>query len=237
MVNGMYLSASGIMTAQWQQRVTANNIANLNTPGFRASSATASSQPGGGAVLGSITQSQAQGPLMPTGQPLDVATSSSGRAFFQVTLPDGNIAYTPTGRFGMDAEGFVVTSEGNRLEPPIQVPENTTGVQVGRDGMVYATVPGGVGPEPVGRIEVATFTNPDGMEALGNGLYRATQASGAPQIMGEGVSLEPGYLEMSNVNLLQEQVNSILNLRYTQANLKAFQQQDEILGELLRILA
>lgn len=237
MVNGMYLSASGIMTAQWQQRVTANNIANMNTPGFRASRATASSQPGGGVAPGSITQSQSQGPLMPTGQALDMATSSSGRAFFQVTLPDGNVAYTPAGRFGMDAEGFVVTSEGNRLGPPIQVPENTTGVQVSRDGMVYATVPGGMGPEPVGRIEVATFTNPGSMEALGNGLFRATPASGTPQILGDNVSLESGFLEMANVNLVQEQVNSILNLRYTQANLKAFQQQDEMLGELLRIRA
>jgi flagellar basal-body rod protein FlgG len=227
---GLQINASGILAALLRQRVTANNIANVNTPGYRAARADLTSGPDGGVRLGSVTRSEALGPLQYTGRPTDLAAAD---AFFQVERPDGGTAYTRAGRFGLNADGEVVTASGERLSPPVQVPENATGVTVNRQGQVFATVPGSLEPRQVGQVEVFTFSNPGGLEAEGNGLFTATTASGPARPAAESVEVLGGVLEGSNVDLATEQVNTLLNVRTFEANVNAFKVQDDILGTLL----
>lgn len=207
---GLHISATGIANALRRQRITANNVANISTTGYRAA------ETGG------------QGPLVPTGRPLDVA---SGAGFFQVELADGTTAYTRDGSFGLNAEGEVVTADGARLVPPIQAPPNATSVTVGRDGQVYATTPGDLDPRAIGRIEVFTFPNAQGLQSAGGNLFTATPASGAA--LPVEAPVQSGMLEGSNVDLAREQVNTALNINQVRANANAFRAQADMLGELL----
>lgn len=227
---GLQISASAILAAQLRQRVTANNIANLNTPGFRASRANLTTGPAGGVQVGSVTQDPRSGPLQYTGQPLDI---TSADAFFQVEQPGGSVAYTRAGRFSLNGDGEVVTASGERLSPAIQAPRNATSVTVNRQGEVFATTPDTLEPQRIGQVEVFAFSNADGLQSEGNGLYTATSSSGAARPAGESVEVLSGVLEGSNVDLATEQVNSILSARTLEANVNAFKAQDEILGTLL----
>lgn len=229
---GLYISASGILHALLRQRVTANNIANLNTPGFRAGRVHGTPDASGGVQADAILHDFTAGPLQYTGRPLDIA---AGNAFFRVELADGGFAYTRDGAFGLNAAGEIVTASGARLSPPIQAPANATSVAVARDGSVYATVPDALEPQLLGQIQVYTFTNPDGLESMGGNLYRATSGSGEAQPVMGATQLESGALEGSNVDLGREMVDMTLNTRLLQANVNAFRAQDDLLGTLLDV--
>ena len=229
---GLYISASGILTAQRRNDITANNVANLRTTGFRASRGESVETATGGVALSGTTRDTAPGGFETTGRPLDV-TSPNG--FFQVALPNGGTAYTRDGRFGLNADGEVVTSDGARLNPPIQVPANATSVTVGRDGTVFATVPGQNEPQAAGQIQVVQFANPQGLESLGGNLFAESGASGAPQAAAGTPQVLSGAHEMSNVNLTDQVVNQVLDGNMLQANANAFRAQADLLGELLNL--
>lgn len=231
-MSGLFISASGILDALRRNDIAANNIANLQTPGFQASRADSVSAPGGGVELGGVTRDLSRGPILVTGRPLDAAADG----FFRVRLADGTIAFTRDGHFGLNAEGRVVTSGGALAEPAIQAPPNSTNVVVTADGSLFATVPGQDSPQLLGRLEVFQFPNERGLHALGGNLFRATEASGEPQVVASGAQVIPGAVEGSNVDLATEQINLLLNRQAFQANVNAFRAQDEVLGELLNLL-
>lgn len=227
---GLYISASGILNAAQRQRVAANNIANLRTPGYRAARPHSSATASGGVRMDAVTRDNASGPVEWTGRPLDLA---AGDAFFQVELPDGTLAYTRDGHFGRNADGKVVTSSGARLMPPVQVPPDAASVTVSSDGTVYALRPGDMQPQQAGRIAVFRFANTDGLEARGGNLFVPTAASGPAQAAAPETGITPGAVEGSDVNMVREQVAGTLNTRTAQANINAFRAQDDELGELL----
>ncbi len=229
---GLQISASGILNAIQRQRVAANNIANLRTPGFRAGRADSTETAGGGVRLGGVTQNNAPGAIEFTGRATDFAVADG---FFRVELEDGSFAFTRDGSFGLNANGEVVAANGARLSPPIQVPANASSVTVSRTGAVFATVPGALQPQQAGQIAVFDFANAGGLEALGENLFRAAAASGPAQPAATA-ALEQGHLNGSNVNLAAEQANLLLDTRAAQANLGAFRVQEETLGDLLDIL-
>lgn len=225
---GLYISASGMLTVLERQWVTANNVANWRTAGYRAQTAHTSESAVGGARVDSVRTDNSAGPLEYTGQPLDLASSEG---FFQVQLPDGSMAYTRDGHFGLDANGDVVTSSGARLMPPVSAPAGATSVSVTASGQVYATLPGAMTPQPAGQISVFTFSNPNGLQALGGNLFSASDASGPAQPAAAEVWSRT--LESSNVDLTRETVHQVLDLQTFRANLNAFSAQDEVIGELL----
>ncbi len=230
-MGGLFISASGILDALRRSDVGANNTANLLTPGFRAGRSHSLESAAGGVTSGGVSHDQARGPLQVTGRPLDVA----GGGFFRVRLPDGSIAFTRDGHFGLNADGDIITSGGARLDPPIQVPANASNVSVSADGTVFATVPGELEPQSFGAIEVFQFPNPDGLESIGQNLFRQTPATGEPMGASTATGLMPGMLEGSNADLGAEQVNTLLNRRAFEANLSAFRAQSEVPGELLNL--
>lgn len=230
---GLYISAAGILNAQQRINVTAHNVANLSTSGYRAQRALSSETRGGGVRVTSVDRDDSPGPLQFTGQPLDVAASNG---FFRVRRPDGTLAYTRDGHFGLNAQGQVVTSDGALLEPAIQVPAGATGVSVSGDGAVYANLPGAGGPQQVGRIEVYGFTNPDGLHAIGGNLFQETAASGQPVSATGQASFEAGMVQGSNVNLVSEHVSRAVDRNAFEANIGAFRAQGEMLGELLDLI-
>ncbi len=229
-MDGLFISASGIAAAQQRHSITANNVANLRTPGYREARGELVSRTGGGVELGSATRNTARGPIESTGRPLDAAADG----FFQLRDAKGNAAFTRDGRFGLNANGEVVTASGLSLDPPVTVPPNTTGVTVGRDGTVFATVPGTAQPQAVGQIEVVTFANPGGVRADGDNVLRATAASGPP-VSVQNPNVQSGVLEQSNVSLIDQQVNQLLDRNLLQANANAFRAQSDLLGELLEL--
>lgn len=230
---GLFISASGILNAQLRNDITANNIANSQTSGFRASRADSVSVQSGGVRLGGVTHDEAQGPIQFTGRPLDVASNDG---FFQVERADGTTAFTRDGHFGLNADGEVVTADGSRLSPPIQAPPNATSVSVTSDGTVFATVPGNDAPQAIGQIEVFQFTNPGGLESVGGNQAIETAASGAPTPVTRSIPVLPGAVQGSNVDFTTEQVNLLLNQRAFEANVNAFRAQSEVLGDLLDLI-
>jgi len=168
---------------------------------------------------------------MQTSNPLDIAIEGDG--FFQVTLPDGTAAYTRDGSFKRDANGSIVTADGYFLSPQITVPQNATAVQVGSDGVVTAQIPGQQQPQQLGQINLVRFTNAAGLAPKGQNLFTQTGASGAPTISQPGLNgtgtLQGGYLEQSNVAVVEEIVNMITAQRAYEANSKAITTADEML--------
>jgi flagellar basal-body rod protein FlgG len=235
--------------------VVANNLANVNTTGFKKVRAefqdlvpqslrTAGSPADGNAVvpagvqvgLGTrISSTQrlfAQGDFQQTGSPLDMAVEGDG--FFQVTRADGTAAYTRDGSFKLDGEGKVVTSDGLVLEPPITIPPGATKVTISAGGVVSAVVAGSATPSEVGRIQLARFANPAGLEGIGRNLYTATPASGdaatgEPGTEGMG-TLAQGFLEASNVQVVEEMVRMIAAQRAYEAISKSISTSDEMLA-------
>jgi flagellar basal-body rod protein FlgG len=243
------------MTAQQLNiDVIANNLANVNTNGFKSSrtdfqdvlyqtermpgsvSAKSSQVPTGiqvglGVRPGAVYKQFSQGTFQATGNPLDVAIEGSG--FLQVTLPDGTTAYTRDGSLQVDTQGRLVTSDGYLISPQITIPANSTGVQIGNDGTVAVSLPGQTQPQTLGQIQLANFVNPAGLSSSGRNLLKATAASGdvqagAPGQNGLG-SLQAGYVEQSNVDVVQEMVNMIVAMRSYESNSKAIQTADEML--------
>jgi flagellar basal-body rod protein FlgG len=236
----------------------ANNLANSSTAGFRrrriqftdllyqnivmpGSAATqqttnaAGLQIGLGAKPGASEVIQIQGDLGQTGNPLDLAIQGSG--FFQVTMPDGSIAYSRAGQFHVDSQGNVVTADGNPIEPAITLPTDALSVTIGTDGTVSVTQPGQTQSSQVGSVQLAMFPNPGGLNSVGNNLFLATTASGDPVIGtpggAEGLgSLQQGYLEQSNVDVVQEFVEMILSQRSYESNSRVVKAADEMFQDL-----
>ena len=163
-----------------------------------------------------------------------------GAGFFQVEMPDGRIGYTRAGNFNRAADGTIVTSDGKPLQPAIQVPEDATAISIGADGTVSASIPGQEGVTELGRIEIARFANPSGLQAIGDNMLVETQASGAPQVGGAGEegrgTLRAGMLEGSNVNVVEELVDMIETQRAYEVNSKMIQATDEMMKNATQTL-
>lgn len=260
MIRSLWISKTGLDAQQTQMDTIANNLANVNTSGFKRSRAVFEDllyqtlrQPGAqssqqtqlpsGLQIGTGVRPVAteriftQGSLQQTGNDKDVAIQGNG--FFQVLLPDGTTAYTRDGSFQMDSNGQLVTSSGYVVQPAITLPANTQTLTIGRDGTVSVTVPGSSAPTQVGSIQLATFLNPAGLEAKGENLYVETTASGSPSTTTPGTNgsgtLTQGYVETSNVNVTEELVNMIQTQRAYEINSKAIQTSDQMLQRLAQL--
>lgn len=254
MMRSLWTAGSGMVGQQFNIDTIANNLANVNTTGFKksrvdfqdllyqtvryaGSPVTQGAQVPTGIQIGHGVRPVAtqrlfqQGTFKQTDNPLDIVIEGEG--FFQVLLPDGTVAYTRDGAFKKDGEGRLVTSDGFTLEPEIYVPENTVRVTVGADGTVSAITSTDREPLEIGRIEIASFVNPAGLQSYGRNLFLATAASGPPVIGTPGLdgfgALAQGYLEMSNVSVVEEMVNIIAAQRAYEFNSKAIQASDEML--------
>jgi flagellar basal-body rod protein FlgG len=253
----LYIAATGMNAQQQQMDVISNNLANVSTNGFKGSRAVFEDllyqtvrQPGAnstqqtelpsGSQLGTGVQQVAterlytQGNLQQTGNSKDVAIN--GQGFFQVLLPDGTTAYTRDGSFQTNAQGQLVTSSGYPVVPAITVPVNATSLTIGSDGIVSITQQGSAATTPVGTLQLATFINPAGLDARGENLFAETASSGVPNVSQPGLNgvgtLNQGYVETSNVNVVQELVNMIQTQRAYEVNSKAVTTSDQMLQTL-----
>lgn len=253
MMRALYTATTGMLGQQLQIDTISNNIANVNTTAYKkqraefndlfyqtlqhAGSATSQNtiSPTGIAVglgvsPGSINKLFSQGSLKETENNLDLAIT--GRGFFAVNLPNGQTAYTRSGNFKLDNNGTIVTSEGYALNPQLQIPENAVQIAIGNDGTVSAVQNDGTS-EIIGQIQLSAFNNPTGLHPLGNNLYIATNASGAPVagVAGENGfgAVKQGFLELSNVRLVEEMSDLITGQRAYEANSKSIQTADSML--------
>jgi flagellar basal-body rod protein FlgG len=206
----------------------------LRTPGANASAATTlptGIQLGTGVRAVAVQKIFSSGSLQQTQNDLDMAIEGDG--FFQVSRPDGTIAYTRSGAFKKNATGAVVTSDGDPILPNITVPANTIKLAIGSDGTVSVLAAGATTTSQIGSLELARFDNPGGLDALGSNLFLPTGASGDPTTGAPGSpgfgTLAQGFLESSNVNIAEEMVNMIIGQRSYEINAKAVQTCDEML--------
>lgn len=254
MIRALYTATTGMIGMQTQVDTTSNNIANVNTIGYKkqraefadlfyqtmryagtSTSETTISPTGIEMGLGvrniAIAKHFSQGNPKETENNLDIAIT--GRGFFQIELPDGTIAYTRDGSFKLDSEGNVVNSEGYRLIPNIVIPEDATHINIGTDGIVSVVQANSTQTNTIGQIETTVFINPAGLHSLGDNLYLNTNASGEPinGIPGtEGFGLlRQGFIEMSNVKLVEEMTDLITGQRAYEANSKSIQTADSML--------
>ena len=254
MMRSLWTAATGMAAQNLNVDVIANNLANVNTTGFKRGRASfqdlmyqqlkapgsdASSagtqlptgiQIGLGVKTAGVENIFLEGSLKSTGNPLDMAIQ--GRGFFQVQLPDGTTAYTRAGAFSLDGQGQIVTANGNVVQPVINIPADALSISIGNDGTVSVQQPGGINAV-VGQIQLADFSNPAGLKLLGNSLYAPSNSSGAA-IQGiagsNGLgSIGQGSLEMSNVNVVEEMVNLIAGQRAYEMNSKAVKAADQML--------
>jgi len=258
MFHALYTAASGMTAQQINLDNIANNLANASTSGFQArrvqfsdllyqnevmpgaaatQQTTVSSglQVGLGTRPGNTEIIQTQGDLSSTGNPLDFAIEGTG--FFQVMMPNNQIGYTRSGSFQPNAQGQLVTANGNTLQPTITIPPNATSITVGSDGTVSATLPGQTNASQVGALQLATFANPGGLNSVGNNIYLATTASGDPVVGIPGGAdglgqIQQGMLEQANVNIVDEFVNMILAQRSYESNSRVVKAADEMLQGL-----
>ncbi|WP_264050756.1 flagellar basal-body rod protein FlgG [Methylobacterium flocculans] len=255
-MRALAIAATGMNAQQMNLEVIANNIANLNTTGFKGARAEftdllyqAERQQGvpnqagqepvpEGAMLGlgvrtaAIRNLHRQGPLANTANQLDLAVN--GRGYFQITNPNGEINYTRAGSFNRNNTGQIVTLEGYALDPAILIPNGAVDVVINQSGQVFAKIDGQVQAQNLGQITLANFANDSGLEPLGNGLYRETAASGQPVTGVPGDpsfgKLQQGYLESSNVDPVKEITNMITAQRAFEMNSKVIQAADEMAG-------
>lgn len=255
MIRALYTAATGMAAQQTNMDITANNLANVNTTGFKKSRAdfqdllyqtlriAGSTQAQGvtlptgvqvglGTRLAAVQKIFTQGDYQQTGNDLDMVIEGDG--FFQVTLPSGEVAYTRDGSFKRDGTGRMVTSDGYPLSPEITLPADLTHISVGKDGTVSVTTAGQAEPQDLGQIELVKFLNPGGMESIGGNLYKKTSASGEPVPGTPGSdgmgTLGQGFVEMSNVKVIEEMVNLITAQRAYEVNSKSIQTADEMLS-------
>ena len=253
----LWAAKTGLDAQQTRMTVVSNNLANVNTTGFKRDRAVfedllyqtlrqvgaQSSQDtqlptglhlGTGARVVATEKLYQQGSLVQTGNSLDVAIE--GRGFFQILMPDGTIAYTRDGSFKIDSQGNVVNSTGYALQPPITVPTNAQSLTIGADGTVTASIPGQAAPQQIGTLQLVDFVNAAGLEARGGNLVLESAASGAPQVGNPGLNglgtLQQGALEASNVNVVEELVNMIEVQRAYEMNSKAISTTDQMLRYL-----
>lgn len=263
MVRSLWSAATGMVAQQFHIDTISNNLANVNTTGFKknrvdfedliyqhpvlaGTPATSVSEiPTGVSVGHGVRPAATQkifemGSLQATGHKLDLAVSNS-IGFFKIQTPDGNFAYQRDGAFKIDSNRQVLTSNGHLLEPPIILPENAIleTLMVSEQGEVTINIGDDMRPTRVGQIELYHFSNPAGLKAIGKNLFRETAASGAeipgtPGLGGFG-SLLQGFLEMSNVNLAEEMVNMIVAQRAYESNSKAIQTSDSMLATAINL--
>ncbi len=260
MIKSLWTAKTGLESQQVKLDVIANNLANVSTNGFKRSRAVFEDllyqnlrQPGAqndvqnrlpsGMQVGTGVRPVAterlhtQGGLQHTGSSRDLAIN--GQGFFQVRLVDGSAAFTRDGSFQLDENGQMVTANGYPLEPAIFIPENALSVSIGEDGIVSVTQPGINEANQVGQITVSTFVNSSGLESIGGNLYRETASSGArndtiPGVNGAG-RLFQEYVEVSNVNVVEEMVNMIETQRAYEINSRAVKTSDEMLARLAQL--
>ena len=255
MMRSLYTAASGMLTQQMNTDNIAHNLANVNTTGFKKSRiefqdlfyqtlmeagtpiTTGASIPvplqiGLGVKPVAEQKMFIQGNLVQTEWKYDLAIAGDG--FFQVKLPNGEIAYSRDGSFKPDKDGNIVTAQGYFLEPPMSIPADTLEYRVTEEGAVTVKLPGQVDPQELGQITLVRFVNPAGLDRIGNNLYVQTAASGQP-IEGQPTldgfgSIQQLFLEQSNVKVVEEMVNLIVAQRAYETNSKAIQTSDDMLG-------
>jgi flagellar basal-body rod protein FlgG len=253
MIKAMHTAASGMMAQQMNVDNIANNLANVSSNGFKrsrvefqdvlyknyrragTSTALGSEIPtnlaiGYGTKPVATVREFSVGDLTPTGNPLDLAISGNG--FFQIRTPDGTTAYSRDGGFKLSAEGQLVTSDGFFLYPDMVIPEDATSISVGIDGTVEVLLVGNEEPQSIGQFELAKFVNPAGLSAVGHNLFMQTGASGEP-ILGtpaqDGLGkLDQGYLEISNVKVVDEMVQMIIAQRAYELNSKVIKTSEDM---------
>lgn len=254
MLRSLFIAGTGMEAQKLNIDVIANNLANVNTVGFKksradfqelfyqdlktpgATSAEGAQIPSGIQVgLGvrpvAVQKLFLQGDFANTGNSLDLVIEGDG--FFQIMMPDGTIGYTRSGAFKIDSEGRIVTSDGYPMEPGITIPADTSNITVGSDGKMTALQPGSSTPTDIGQIELARFINPGGLKAMGRNLFIPTAASGEAATGTPGSesfgTIAQGFVELSNVNVVEEMVNMIVSQRAYEINSKAIQTSDEML--------
>ncbi len=260
MIRALFTAATGMNAQQTKIDVISNNLANVNTTGFKKDqthfedlvyqtirmpggrnpqgiTAPTGLQVGHGTRLTSVSKSHAQGSLLQTQNPLDMAIE--GKGFFRLQQSNGQYAYTRDGVFHTDSEGRVVTAGGDPLDPPLTLPESTRQVLISRDGIVSALSAEETEPTEIGRIELTTFANPAGLENLGHNTFRQTDASGDPLMDypgGNGLGhISQGFLEQSNVQVVEEMIALITSQRAYEINSKVIQTADAMLQNTTQI--
>ncbi|MEW4982905.1 MAG: flagellar basal-body rod protein FlgG [Cycloclasticus sp.] len=257
----MWISKTGLEAQQTRMSVISNNLANVNTTGYKKSRAVfedllyqnvrqvgaQSSQDtilptglqiGTGVRTVATEKTHTQGTIQQTGNSLDIAVN--GRGFFQILRPDGSITYTRDGSFKLDGDGQMVTSGGYPLEPSISIPTDALSVTVGVDGTVSVLQAGNTTPTQVGNITLADFINPTGLDPIGENQFRESLSSGSPTVTTPGETgvglLAGGSLETSNVNVVEELVSMIETQRAYEMNSKAISNSDQMLQRLMQDL-
>ena len=260
MINSLWISKTGMQAQQTQLDVISNNMANVSTNGFKRASAVFEDlmyqnlrqvgaaadeqnqlptglQLGLGVRTVATSRQFTQGRLQQSGNQLDIAVNGTG--FLQVSMPDGTTGYTRDGSLQVDSQGRLVTSGGLPIAGDITVPAEAQNVTISADGIVSAKLPGNPDPQQIGNIELASFINPAGLEPLGQNMYAETVASGAPNNGAPGTGglgkLMQGYVETSNVNVVQELVTMIQTQRAYEMNSKAIQTSDQMLQRLSQL--
>lgn len=254
MNQALWIAKTGLDAQQTRMEVVSNNIANVNTTGFKreravfedllyqnvrqvGANSTQDTQLPSGFSLGTgvrvvaTEKLHSQGNLVNTDNPFDLAVQ--GKGFFQILMPDGSLAYTRDGSFQINQDGQLVTSSGYEVQPSITVPEGALSVTIGSDGTVSALLPGSTAPTQIGSLQLTDFINPAGLQAVGQNLLIESGSSGAPQTGTPGLNglgtLTQGAVESSNVNVAEELVNMIETQRAYEMNSKAIQSADQMM--------
>lgn len=260
MIRSLWISKTGMEAQQTQLDNISHNLANVSTNGYKRSHAmfedllyqnmrqaggqeTQQNQLPTGLQVGTGVRPVAtariftQGNLQQSGNTYDMAINGDG--FFSVQMPDGTVAYTRDGSFRVDASGQLVTSNGMPMSPPIVIPANATSVSIGSDGVVSVKQSGQANAVQVGQIQLATFVNPAGLDPRGQNLFNETAASGTPTVGSPGSNgaglINQGYVETSNVNVVEELVAMIQTQRAYEINSKAIETSDQMLGRLSQL--
>lgn len=252
MLDSLFIGATGMQAQQTQVEVISNNLANVNTAGFKknrvsfadllyrsvarkngvAGDAQGVSGLGVGTAVIGTGKIFLDGDLKETDSPLDFALQGAG--FIEVTMPDGSSAYSRAGTLQVNSDGLLTTVDGHLLHPDIHIPSDATAITVDQTGKITATVPNESAPVEVGQIELARFVNTGGLNPLGQNLYAATDQSGDPILGKPGDpgfgTITQGFLESSNVKLIEEMVNLMVAQRAYEINSKVVQASDEMLG-------
>ena len=258
-MNTLWTSATGMQAEQLTIDTIANNLANVNTGGFKKTRAEfqdlmyetlrspgaplAGSQVPSGIQIGhgvrpvSTQREFSMGSLKNTNSPLDIAIE--GKGFFQVTLPSGDTAFTRAGSFQLDSAGSMVTPDGYKLSPDVVIPSDALSISIESDGTVSVIQPGQTSPSEVGTIELSLFSNPGGLKAIGRNLFQETDSSGVPTTgipgqEGRG-NVAQGFLEMSNVSVVDEMVQMIMTQRAYELNAKSIQTADSMMSTVTNL--